>query len=139
MMPMSQNSLHASSNSLTSEQIDALWTIHELTEAQTKLKNAIAVYPGSTDELRTQIARSLGLQGRFDEAWEELSKIPNVHSPIVEIRMQIEKGRLTNSSGNRNDAKPYFLKAIALAEQEHFDVYAVDAAHMMGIVSEGRE
>ena len=53
--------------------------------------------------------------------------------------MEIEKGRLKNSSGNRNDAKRYFLRAIALAEQGHFDFYAVDAAHMMGIVSEGQE
>jgi tetratricopeptide (TPR) repeat protein len=139
MMPMSQNSLHASSNSLASELIDALWTIDNPVEGQVQLKNAMAEHPGSVDELRTQIARSLGLQGRFDEAWEELSKISNTHSPIVEIRIQIEKGRLKNSSGNRNDAAAYFLKALGLAEQGHFDYYAIDAAHMLGIVSEGQE
>jgi len=53
--------------------------------------------------------------------------------------MQLEKGRLNNSSGKRDDAQPYFLKALELARQEHLDFYAVDAAHMLGIVSEGQE
>jgi tetratricopeptide (TPR) repeat protein len=136
---MPQNSFYVSSNSLTSEQIDALWTVNDPLEGEVKLKNAVADYPESVDELHTQIARSLGLQGRFDEAWDELSKISVVHSPLVEIRIQLEKGRLKNSSEKRNDAKPYFLKALELAEQGHSDYYAIDAAHMLGIVSEGRE
>jgi len=136
---MSQNSLHASSNSLTSEEIDALWKIDDPVGGRGKLKNAMAEFPGSADELHTQIARSLGLGGRFDEAWAELSKISDMHSPLVEIRMQIEKGRLKTSSGNRNEAKPYFLKALELAKQGHFDYYAIDAAHMLGIVSEEQE
>jgi len=138
-MKMSQNSLHASSNSLTSEEIDALWKIDDPVGGRGKLKNAMAEFPGSADELHTQIARSLGLGGRFDEAWAELSKISDMHSPLVEIRMQIEKGRLKTSSGNRNEAKPYFLKALELAKQGHFDYYAIDAAHMLGIVSEEQE
>ncbi len=136
---MTENSLRTSSDSLTSEQIDSLWTIAEPDKGLLKLRTALVAYPGSADELHTQIARSLGLQGRFDEAWEEFSTISKVHSSIVEIRMQLEKGRLMNSSGNRNDSMPYFLKALKLAEQEHFDFYAIDAAHMLGIVSEGQE
>jgi tetratricopeptide (TPR) repeat protein len=136
---MTQNSLHSSSNSLTSEQIDALWTITDPVEGLVKLKTALAEYPGSADELHTQIARSLGLQGRFDEAWEELARISKVHSPLVEIRMQLEEGRLKNSSGCKNEAKPYFLKALQVATQEHFDFYAIDAAHMLGIVLDGQE
>lgn len=136
---MSQDSSHASFDFLTSEQIDALWKIANPVEGQVKLENAITLYPSSTDELRTQIARSLGLRGRFDEAWEELSKINSRHSAVVEIRTQIESGRLKNSSGDQNQARPYFLRALELAQQEHFDYYAIDAAHMLGILSEGQE
>ncbi len=127
--------------SLTSEQIDALWSIAEPVAGEVTLRAAVAEYPGSANELRTQIARSLGLQGRFREAWDELSRISTVHAPQVEIRMQLEKGRLANSSGDRDGAKPYFRNALALAEQEegHFDYYAIDAAHMLGMVSEGAE
>jgi tetratricopeptide (TPR) repeat protein len=53
--------------------------------------------------------------------------------------VQLEKGRLTNSRGYRSEANPYFLKALELAGQEQFDFYAVDAAHMLGIVTEGQE
>ena len=134
---MSHNSLQA--NSLTSEQIDSLWTIDDPVEGRVKLERAIEEYPGSADELRTQIARSLGLLGRFDEAWAEFSKISNMDSPIVAVRMEIEKGRLRNSSGHRNDAKPHFLRALELAEQWRFDYYGIDAAHMLGIASEGQE
>jgi len=136
---MPQNSSYPCSDSLTSEQIDALWNVHDPVEGEVKLKNAVAEYPGSLDELHTQIARSLGLQSRFDEAWDEFLRIPMVHSRLAEIRMQLEKGRLNNSSGKRDDAQPYFLKALELARQEHLDFYAVDAAHMLGIVSEGQE
>jgi hypothetical protein len=82
---MPQNPLHIDSYSLTSEQIDALWTIDDPVEGEVKLKNAVAEYPASSDELHTQIARVLGLQGRFDEAWDELSSISIVHSQLVEI------------------------------------------------------
>lgn len=136
---MPQNQFHACPDWLTSEQIDTLWEVKDPVGGEVILKNALAEYPGSADELRTQIARSLGLQGRFGEAWDELSRISLVHSPLVEIRMQLEKGRLENSNGKRNDAKSYFLKALTLAKQEHFDFYAVDAAHMLGILSEGQE
>ena len=138
-MLVAQDSSHASFDFLASEEIDALWKIANPVEGQIKLENAITLYPSSADELRTQIARSLGLQGRFDEAWEELSKIDSRHSAVVEIRTQIESGRLKNSSGDQNQARPYFLKALELAQQEHLDYYAIDAAHMLGILSEGQE
>jgi len=136
---MSQTPLQAGVNTLTSEQIDALWTVADVAEGLIKLKKAMAEYPRSEDELHTQIARCLGLQGRFDEAWDELSKISIVHSPIVEVRTQLEKGRLKNSNGNCIDAKPYFLSAFELADEGQFDYYAIDAAHMLGIVSDGQE
>lgn len=135
----SQTPLNTDVNSLTSEQIDALWTVADAVGGQIKLSKAMAEYPRSGDELHTQIVRCLGLQGRFDQAWDELSKISKLHSPIVEVRIQLENGRLNNSSGNRSEAKPYFLKALKLAEQGQFDYYAIDAAHMLGIVSDDQE
>ena len=62
---MPPSSPHACSDSLTREQIDALWKVDGPVEGEAKLKNAVAEYPGSVDELRTQITRSLGLQRRL--------------------------------------------------------------------------
>ncbi len=124
---------------MTSDRIDALWSITNPVEGERTLRTALAEQPESADELRTQIARSLGLQSRFNEAWEELAKISSVRTPRVEIRLQLEQGRLENSSGHRDDAKPYFRRALELAVQGHFDYEAIDAAHMLGIVSDGEE
>lgn len=94
---------------------------------------------GSPDELRIERARSLGLQGRFDEAWEELARISVPRTPRVEVRVLLEKGRLENSSGQGDAAASCFRRALELAEQGHFDSEAIDAAHMLGIVSHGEE
>jgi tetratricopeptide (TPR) repeat protein len=57
----------------------------------------------------------------------------------VEVRVQLESGRLENSSGDKESAKTYFAKALELATKSKFDFYAVDAAHMLGIVTKGEE
>jgi tetratricopeptide (TPR) repeat protein len=125
--------------SLTSEQIDALWTIDHPFDAYNKLRIALAEHPESADELRTQISRSLGLMGKFDEAWGEIAKVSKESPEVVKVRIQLESGRLKNSSGSAEDSKPYFLRALELAARGHFDYYAVDAVHMLGIVSKGPE
>ncbi|WP_187143131.1 tetratricopeptide repeat protein [Terriglobus albidus] len=126
-------------NSLTGEEIDALWSIRDPVNGEIKLKKALTEYPASADELHTQIARSQGLQGRFHEAWEEIAKVSTTPHEVVQIRVQLESGRLKNTSGDTKESQAHFLKAFALAKQGHFDFYAVDAAHMLGIVSEGQE
>src|ERR1700722_15597223 len=131
--------LRSSSQSLTSDQIDALWTIDNPDKGYNQLRRALDEFPESADELRTQIARSLGLLGRFSEAWEEIGKVSKEPSTVVQVRVELESGRLKNTSRNRNESQPHFLRALALAERGHFDYYAVDAAHMMGIVSEEQE
>lgn len=125
--------------SLTSAQIDALWTVADPVEGLARLRAAMVEYPGSAEEVRTQMVRSLGLQGKFAEAWQEIAKVSMEPPKVVKVRIQLECGRLKNSSGNRKESRPYFHKALGLAEQGGFDFYAVDAAHMLGIVSDGQE
>ena len=124
---------------LTSEQIDALWTIQDPGAGCDRLRQALDEHPESIDELRTQIARALGLQGRFAEAWEEIAQVSSQPSALAAVRRELESGRLRNSSGDRDRARPCFLQALALAEDGGLDFYAVDAAHMLAIVSEDEE
>jgi len=53
---------------LTSAQIDALWDFDDPAKSHAKFVEALSSNPGSADEIRTQIARSLGLQDKFAEA-----------------------------------------------------------------------
>lgn len=124
---------------MTSEQIDALWDFQNPAVSQNKFEDALEASPESANEIRTQICRSLGLQRKFDEGWSELAKIPSNRDPIVEVRIQLESGRLKNSSGDKTAAKPFFDNALRLAVEGGFDFYAVDAAHMLGIVTTGEE
>lgn len=88
-------------------------------------------------ELRTQIARTLGLQQKFKEANTLLDEVENELSeayPIARIRYLLERGRTLNSSGNPEDSKALFLEAWTLGQAIKADFHTVDAAHMMGIV-----
>jgi tetratricopeptide (TPR) repeat protein len=124
---------------MTSEQIDALWQIDDPEQGLYVLEQALRENPDSSDELHTQICRSLGLLGKFDEGWAELAKVSGQPNDIVKIRVELEAGRLKNSSGDKEGALTYFLKALALAEEKRFDFFAVDAAHMIAIATEGAE
>lgn len=85
----------------------------------------------------TQIARAQGLQRKFDEAHATLdtvlARLADV-PPVVRVRYLLERGRVFNSSGDRAASKPLFLEAWELARQAGEDNFAVDAAHMLGIV-----
>jgi tetratricopeptide (TPR) repeat protein len=124
---------------VNSEEIDALWHIDDAASGYDRLLVALRDHPESADELHTQICRALGLQRRFDEARAELAQISTKPSEIVRVRTALEFGRLANSSGDKFGAKPFFLEALEGAKQSGFDFYAVDAAHMLGIVTEGPE
>lgn len=88
-------------------------------------------------ELRTQLARSLGLQQKFDEAHEVLDQVAKdltTADTIPRIRYLLERGRAYNSAGQSEKSKTLFVDAWDLAKGAKADFYAVDAAHMMGIV-----
>jgi hypothetical protein len=94
-------------------------------------------------ELLTQIARAKGLQRRFEDAHGTLDRVetglqelspaaPERVTPY--IRYLLERGRVFNSAGQPELARPLFLDAWVSASASNEDGYAVDAAHMLGIV-----
>jgi tetratricopeptide (TPR) repeat protein len=93
-------------------------------------------------ELLTQIARSLGLQQRFDEAHAMLDRAETMLAgetkPEMErarIRYWLERGRVLNSSGERERADGCFRQAWEAARRAGEDFHAVDAAHMLAITA----
>jgi len=94
--------------------------------------------PAARVLLRTQIARTLGLQRRFDEAHallDELEADLDEAGPLGRVRWLLERGRTLNSSGRKDEARPLFAEAWDVARAIGADFYAVDAAHMIAIVA----
>ena len=88
-------------------------------------------------QLLTQVARTQGLQRRFDEAHKTLDEAQALLAGDLaraRIRYLLERGRVYNSSKHPDLARPLFLEAWELASSTPGeDFYAVDAAHMLGI------
>jgi tetratricopeptide (TPR) repeat protein len=88
-------------------------------------------------ELLTQVARTQGLQRKFDEAHRTLDRVEAAlreELVVPRIRALLERGRVWNSSGHAEAARPLFLQAWQIASAVGEDFYAVDAAHMLGII-----
>ena len=93
-------------------------------------------------QLLTQIARAQGLARKFDEAHRTLDEVQpqlDAQPPIVRVRYLLERGRVFNSSGKRDEAQPLFLQAWEVARKSGEDFLAVDAAHMIAIVAKADE
>jgi tetratricopeptide (TPR) repeat protein len=93
-------------------------------------------------QLLTQIARSQGLQRKFEEAHETLDKVEGMLTDdlaLAKVRYLLERGRVYNSSGKVDSARPHFLRAWERGLESGEDYYAVDAAHMMAIIEPPEE
>jgi len=88
----------------------------------------------------TQIARSLGLERKFDEGFVLIDLLkqqnPDASGELF-VRLGLEHGRLLNSSGKRLESASYFVVAWEESRKVGLDGLAVDAAHMLGIVLDG--
>jgi tetratricopeptide (TPR) repeat protein len=121
---------------------DKLWDYNNPDQTEAKFRELLPAAQASGDmlyygQLLTQIARTQGLQQKFDEAHATLDTVEKMLTDDlvkVKIRYLLERGRVYNSSGAHDKAKPLFLNAYELAEANHEDYYAIDAIHMLQIV-----
>ena len=124
---------------------DSLWDYDAPAETEKKfraLSAAAAMNEAYRLELLTQIARAQSLECKFEEAHRTLDEVEQrvLAAPVrVRIRYFLERGRTLNSARHPDQARPLFLKAWALASASGEDFYAVDAAHMTGIVESPAE
>ena len=119
-----------------------LWDYNDPAGTKSKLRAVLAKAVASDDrgyhaELLTQIARAQGLQRQFDEAHATLDRADAMIDSDMrraKVRLLVERGRVFNSSGSADKAKPLFVEAWELASGEGIDGLAVDAAHMVATV-----
>jgi tetratricopeptide (TPR) repeat protein len=123
-------------------EFDALWDYNDPGQTESKFRELIPVAKESGDmsyyaQLLTQIARTEGLQRKFEEAHQTLDTVEAMLTDelvAARIRYLLERGRVHNSSGQPDESNPCFLEAWELGVAHGEDFHAVDAAHMMGIV-----
>lgn len=132
----------------TSKTFDRLWNYGNPDETETAFRELLPVAeqdPEFHTQLLTQIARTQGLQRRFDDAHETLDRaleLIDLHegageiSGLPRVRYLLERGRVLNSSGNPAESRPFFEEAWELGKKAEEHVHAVDAAHMLAIVGE---
>lgn len=88
-------------------------------------------------QLLTQIARAQGLQRHFAEAHatlDEVERFLNADTETAHVRYLLERGRVFNTEGSPQQARPLFEQAWELGSRIGEIGYAVDAAHMLGIL-----
>jgi len=120
---------------------DKLWNYDQLAETEQKFRELVpaATESGNADyllQLLTQIARTEGLQSKFEEAHVTLDEVQEAltdQTPIAKIRYFLERGRVFNSSKQAELALPLFVRAFELSLESKEDGFAIDAAHMVAI------
>ncbi len=121
---------------------DSLWDYDHPGVTERRFRELLPAALDSRDiayltQLLTQIARAEGLQRKFQDAHETLDRVEKALAKTddkTRVRYLLERGRVFNSSGNSEVARPLFLDALELAISSKDDFNAVDAAHMMAIV-----
>lgn len=113
-----------------------LWDFDDPAASERRFRErAEGADPDDRMVLMTQVARALGLQGRYDEghaALDDLSPTPGE----VAVRIALERGRLLRSAGEPTQARPHLAAAGRTATSEGLDVLLVDALHMLALVAE---
>jgi tetratricopeptide (TPR) repeat protein len=82
----------------------------------------------------TQYARALGLQERYDDAHHVLDQLSSDDAQVATY-VDLERGRVLNSSGRADEARPLFEAAARAASDAGADALHVDALHMVAIVA----
>jgi tetratricopeptide (TPR) repeat protein len=120
--------------------IEELWDWEDPITSHDRFRAAANSTKGvERDILVTQVARALGLSKRFEEATALLDSLDHAADPELAVRVLLERGRILNSSGSPDAARPLFEQAFAAASSAGFEHLAIDALHMVAIVAQASE
>jgi tetratricopeptide (TPR) repeat protein len=114
-----------------SDQLRPLWDFDDLDATEARFRALRA-------EALTQLARVQGLREDYDAGDRLLDEVAE-DDPRVRIRVDLERGRLRRSAGDKEAALPLFERAFAAAVDAGEDWLAGDAAHMAALAAPDRE
>jgi tetratricopeptide (TPR) repeat protein len=86
----------------------------------------------------TQYSRTLGLQERYGDASRVLDELASDDAEAATY-LDLERGRVLNSSGRAEEARLLFESAVRRAASAGLDALHVDALHMVAIVAPAEE
>jgi len=126
-----------------SDRLRELWDFDDLGASEERLRaqlEAEAADEGRAEVL-TQLARVEGLRGDFDAGEQLVVEAEELGGPagVVAARVDLERGRLRRSAGEREAALPLFESAYAKAVDAQEWFIAADAAHMAALAVTDRE
>ncbi|MEP7139070.1 MAG: hypothetical protein ABI745_05550 [Caldimonas sp.] len=119
--------------------VGPLWNFADPAASEAAFREALRTTGDSDDvlTLKTQIARSLGLRARFDEAHAVLDDVePQLVAagPEPRVRYLLERGRAYRSAKLAERSRPLFVEAAELAAAARLDGLRIDALHMVALV-----
>ena len=124
------------------ERLDDLWEFGDPAESERRFTAHLVRTRREADaryvaETLSQLARAQGLQRRFEDAGRTLDDAEaalGADDDRGRVRILLERGRVANTAGREGGGSKEFLAAWELARSSGEDTFAVDAAHMLGIV-----
>jgi tetratricopeptide (TPR) repeat protein len=116
-----------------------LWDFDDPVACEQRFRDAAGSADGADRAvLETQLARALGLQGRYDEGHAVLDAVTD-DDPEVAVRVALERGRLLRSGGDEERSGELFAAAETAAAEARLDTLRVDALHMVALVARPEE
>jgi len=120
-----------------------LWDLADLDGSERRFREALdgELSPAGRVEILTRHARVEGLRGDFEAGERLVAEAESVAAGelVPRIRIDLERGRLHRSSGDRESAFPLFESAYALALEADEGFLAGDAAHMAALAAPDRD
>lgn len=120
--------------------VRSLWDFSKVAESRERFAEALASAHDEEEKLiwQTQIARTYGLESNFEMAHALLDEVEQKVGGIglmAQSYYLLERGRVFNSSQQKEMARPLFAKASEI----DLPGLRLDAVHMMAIAAEDRQ
>jgi tetratricopeptide (TPR) repeat protein len=124
------------------DRLRPLWDFDDLDATEERLREQLDAEESEDGraEVLTQLARVEGLRGEFERA-DALADdaAARAQGATARARVDLERGRIRRSSGDREGARPLFESAFAGAVGGRQYFMAADAAHMVALASSDRD
>lgn len=133
----------ASYSAAVTDRLRGLWDFDDLGASEERLRAQfeLEATDGGRAEVLTQLARVEGLRGDFAAGERLVAEAESLASgaAVASTRVDLERGRLRRSAGNREAALPLFESAFAKAVAAREWFLAADAAHMAALATADRD